>query len=263
LRKALLGLIVFCTAGAAAFHLVTMPVTVPASALPDHAPDPANGKYMFTAGGCAECHAVPVSGCDDLKIKDAETLAGGRCLKTPFGTFNVPNISPDKVSGIGNWTTLDFVTAMKRGVAPDGSYLYPAFPYPSYQRMSYEDLIDLKAYLDSLPAVKSDVPPSELRFPFNFRSGLGLWQLLYVDGKSFTPDPSASAEINRGAYLVRGPLFGVSLLAQCLRRHRQGHRIRRSGESRGQGLGAQYHAERRRHRRLERRGHRLSARNRK
>ncbi len=205
MRKALLALIVFCAAGAAAFYLVTMPVTVPASALPDHAPDPANGKYMFTAGGCAECHAVPVSGCDDLKIKDAETLAGGRCLKTPFGTFNVPNISPDKVSGIGNWTTLDFVTAMKRGVAPDGSYLYPAFPYPSYQRMSYEDLIDLKAYLDSLPAVKSDVPPSELRFPFNFRRGLGLWHLLYVDGKSFTPDPSVSAEINRGAYLVRGP----------------------------------------------------------
>ena len=94
---------------------------------------------------------------------------------------------------------------MKRGVAPDGSYLYPAFPYPSYQRMSYEDLIDLKAYLDSLPAVKSDVPPSELRFPFNFRRGLGLWHLLYVDGKSFTPDPNVSAEINRGAYLVRGP----------------------------------------------------------
>ena len=168
-------------------------------------PIPPMGNTCSRQAGCAECHAVPVSGCDDLKIKDAETLAGGRCLKTPFGTFNVPNISPDKESGIGNWTTLDFVTAMKRGVAPDGSYLYPAFPYPSYQRMSYEDLIDLKAYLDSLPAVKSDVPPSELRFPFNFRRGLGLWHLLYVDGKSFTPDPNVSAEINRGAYLVRGP----------------------------------------------------------
>ena len=62
----------------------------------------ANGKYMFTAGGCAECHAAPVKACDDLKTKDKEALAGGRCLKTPFGTFHVPNISPDKETGIGN-----------------------------------------------------------------------------------------------------------------------------------------------------------------
>ena len=126
-------------------------------------------------------------------------------LKTPFGTINVPNISPDKETGIGNWTTLDFVNAMKHGIAADGTYLYAAFPYPSYQRMTFEDLIDLKAYLDSLPAVKSEVAPSEMRFPFNIRRGLGLWNRLYVDGKSLTPDASASAEINRGAYLVRGP----------------------------------------------------------
>jgi mono/diheme cytochrome c family protein len=94
---------------------------------------------------------------------------------------------------------------MKHGIAPNGTYLYPAFPYPSYQRMTYEDLMDLKTYLDSLPAVKSSVPPSELRFPYNVRRALGLWNRLYVDGKSFMPEPGASAEINRGAYLVRGP----------------------------------------------------------
>ncbi len=204
-RKIALSLIALCVLAALAFYVATIPVGVLASALPEHAPDLANGKYLFTAGGCADCHAVPLKGCGDLKIKDAERLAGGRCLKTPFGTFNVPNISPDKETGIGNWTTLDFVTAMKRGIAPDGTYLYPAFPYTSYQRMTYEDLIDLKAYLDGLPAAKSKVPPSELRFPFNLRRGLGLWHLLYVDGKSFTPDLSASAEFNRGAYLVRGP----------------------------------------------------------
>jgi mono/diheme cytochrome c family protein len=148
---------------------------------------------------------VPVKACDDLNTKDKEVLAGGRCLKTPYGIFHAPNISPDKETGIGTWNTLDFVNAMKRGVAPDGSYLYPAFPFTSYQRMSYEDLIDLKAYLDSLPAVRSEVPPHELRFPFNLRRGLGLWHRLYVDGTSFTPDPEASAELNRGAYLVRGP----------------------------------------------------------
>ena len=205
MRKALLALLALAVAGALVFYLLTIPATVPASALPAHAPDLANGKYVFTAAGCAECHAAPVKGCDDLKTKEKDVLAGGRCLKTPFGIFHVPNISPDKETGIGNWTTVDFVNAMKRGVAPDGSYLYPAFPYASYQRMSYEDLIDLKAYLDSLPAVKSEVPPHELGFPFNIRRGLGLWHRLYVDGESFVPDPHASAELNRGAYLVRGP----------------------------------------------------------
>ena len=205
MRRALLALLVLGAAGALAFYLVTMPVTVPASALPAHTPDLANGKYIFTAGGCANCHAVPREGCGDLKIRQAEILAGGRCLKTPFGTFNVPNISPDKATGIGSWTTLDFVNAMKHGVAPDGTHLYPAFPYPSYQRMTYEDLIDLKAYLDTLPAVNNKVPPSALRFPYNVRRALGLWDRVYVDGKSFTPDPNASAKINRGAYLVQGP----------------------------------------------------------
>jgi mono/diheme cytochrome c family protein len=205
LRRALLALLALVIAGAIVFYLLTMPATVPASALPAHAPDLANGKYMFAAGGCAECHAVPLKKCDDLKTKEKDVLAGGRCLKTPFGVFHVPNISPDKETGIGNWTTVDFVNAMKQGIGPGGVHVYPAFPYSSYQRMTYEDLIDLKAYLDSLPAVKSEVPAHELSFPFNIRRTLGVWQKLYVDGQSFTPDPKASAELNRGAYLVMGP----------------------------------------------------------
>jgi len=116
-----------------------------------------------------------------------------------------PKHFSDKETGIGNWTTVDFVNAMKHGIGPGGEHLYPAFPYSSYQRMTYEDLIDLKAYLDTLPAVKNEVPPHELSFPFNIRRGLGLWQILYVDGKSFTPDAKANAELNRGAYLVMGP----------------------------------------------------------
>jgi len=205
LRRALLALLAVIAAGAIVFYLLTVPVTVPASALPDHAPDLANGKYMFTAGGCAECHAAPLKKCDDLKIKDEDELMGGRCLKTPFGVFHVPNISPDKETGIGNWTTVAFVNAMKRGIAPGGVHLYPAFPYTSYQRMAYEDLIDLKAYLDTLPAVNNKVPAHELRFPYNIRRGLGLFQRLYVDGKTLAPDPKVSAELNRGAYLVLGP----------------------------------------------------------
>lgn len=199
------ALIVVAVVGAIAFFVLTMPRTVPASALPAHTPDLANGEYMFTAGGCAECHAVPLAKCKDTKTKDKTMLAGGRCLKTPFGTFNVPNISPDKETGIGTWTTLDFVNAMKRGIGPGGEHLYPAFPYTSYQRMTYADLIDLKAYLDTLPAVSNEVPPHELTFPYNIRRALGLWQLLYVDGKTLKPNPHKSAAFNRGAYLVEGP----------------------------------------------------------
>ena len=206
MRRALLVLLALGVAGALAFYLLTMPVTVPASALPDdHVADVANGKIMFTAGGCAECHAAPAGACDDLDVKDETVLAGGRCLKTDFGTFHVPNISPDEATGIGTWTVLDFVNAMKRGIAPGGVHLYPAFPYTSYQRMSYADLIDLKAYLDTLPAVSHEVPAHALRFPYNIRRGIGLFQRLYVDGETQTPDPEASDAVNRGAYLVLGP----------------------------------------------------------
>ena len=203
--RTLLVLFVLAAVSAVAFYVLTMPRAIEVSALPTHSPDLANGKYMFTAGGCAECHAAPLKACDDRKTKNKELLAGGRCLKTPFGTFNVPNISPDKETGIGAWSTLDFINAMKLGMAPEGEHLYPAFPYTSYQRMSFEDLSDLKAYLGSLPAVKSEVPEHDLAFPFNIRRGLGLWQRLYVDGKSFVADPGASAAVNRGAYLVLAP----------------------------------------------------------
>jgi mono/diheme cytochrome c family protein len=201
----LIVLLALGVAGAIVFYLLTIPVTVPASALPDdHVPDIGNGETMFTAGGCAECHAAPAGACDDLDIKDETVLAGGRCLKTDFGTFHVPNISSDKETGIGTWTTLDFVNAMKRGVAPGGVHLYPAFPYTSYQRMSYADLIDLKAYLDTLPAISNESRAHALRFPFNIRRGVGLFQRLYVDGKTLTPDADASDALNRGTYLVLG-----------------------------------------------------------
>lgn len=200
LRKLGLTIVVLAVIGGAAFWFMTTPRTLAASALPAHQPDLANGEYMFWAGGCTSCHAAPGAAGDD-KLK----LAGGVSLSTPFGKFVAPNISPDPEFGIGGWSTLDFVNAMKFGVAPDGMHLYPAFPYTSYQRMKLEDLIDLKAYLDTLPKVAVAAPPHELSFPFNIRRGLGLWQWLYVDGKTFEPNPAVSDAINRGAYLVEGP----------------------------------------------------------
>jgi mono/diheme cytochrome c family protein len=161
---------------------------------------------MFFAGGCASCHAAPATAaCDNPKIKDKFTLAGGRCLKTPFGTFYAPNISPDKESGIGGWSNRQFIKAMKEGMSPKGEHYYPVFPYTSYQRMRESDLLDLKAFLDTLPAIKSQVPDHDLALPFRLRQTLGLWKWMFLDGETFKPDPKKSAKLNRGAYLVEGP----------------------------------------------------------
>ena len=107
--------------------------------------------------------------------------------------------------GIGGWTEPQFLTAMKKGAAPDGEHLYPIFPYTSFQRMTDSDLRDLFAYLKTLPAVRGRAPDANLYFPFNFRRLMGGWKLLFLDGKTFVPDPTKSAAWNRGAYLVNGP----------------------------------------------------------
>jgi mono/diheme cytochrome c family protein len=199
-RKIVLGLIVLALLGVGAFYLLTIPRTIGAGDLPPHTADLANGETMFWAGGCESCHAAV-----DAKGDDVLKLGGGRALTTAFGTFHVPNISPDPEHGIGKWSLADFVTAMKFGIAPGGVHLYPAFPYTSYQRMKIEDIIDLKAFMDTLPKVADASQPHELPFPFNIRRGVGLWQLRYVDGHTFQPDPAKSEAQNRGAYLVEGP----------------------------------------------------------
>ena len=198
LRKVLILVVLIALAGAAAFWFVTTPVVVPASALPARTPDLANGREMFYAGGCTACHATP--GQDDKS-----RLGGGFALKSPFGTFYVPNISPDLDDGIGRWSEADFVTAMTKGTSPDGRHYFPAFPYSSYQRMRVEDLRDLFAHLKTLPAVKGRVRDHDMAFPFNIRRLVGGWKFLFLDGKPFVPDASKSAAWNRGAYLVNGP----------------------------------------------------------
>jgi mono/diheme cytochrome c family protein len=200
IRKLFLLAIVLAVIGAGVFWVLTWPTTLATGDLPPHQPDVANGAYIFAAGGCNSCHAAPGAKGDD-KLK----LSGGLALATPFGKFHVPNISPDPEHGIGQWTLAEFVTSMKYGVGREGAHLYPAFPFASYQRMRIEDMIDLKAYLDTLPPVATSAPPHELPFPFNIRRGLGLWKLLYVDGSTLEPDPDKTAQLNRGAYLVRGP----------------------------------------------------------
>mgnify|MGYP001308185778 CR=1 FL=1 len=200
LRRIVVAVVVAALVGGGVFWWLTEPVRVDAAQLPDHTPDLANGERMFWAGGCASCHAAP-----GARGEDKLRLVGGLAMPTPFGTFRVPNITPDRETGIGGWSTADFVTAMTKGVSPSGEHLYPAFPYTSYQRMRIEDLIDLKAFLDTLPAVADAVPPSDVAFPFSIRRGIGLWKLLYLDGEPYRPDPAYSPEAQAGGYLVEGP----------------------------------------------------------
>jgi len=193
--------------GAGILLILASPRAIPERALTPYKPDHVNGETMFNAGGCAACHTAPAASgkCDDPKGGDRRELAGGRCLRTPFGTFYAPNISPDKETGIGGWREIDFVNAMLRGVSPEGRHYYPVFPYTSYQRMSLKDVRDLKAYMDTLPPVRAPNHGHELAFPYSLRRGIGLWKLVYLEGSSFAPDPANGEEINRGAYLAEGP----------------------------------------------------------
>jgi mono/diheme cytochrome c family protein len=198
LRKVVVVGAVAALIALAALWILSIPTTVPASTLGPRTPDLANGKEMFYAGGCASCHAVP-------KQEDKTRLGGGLALRSPFGTFYVPNISSDRTEGIGTWSEAQFITAMVKGTSPAGEHLFPAFPYTSYQRMTFDDLRDLFAYLRTLPAVTGKVRDHDVPFPFNIRWAVGLWKLLFLDGKPFVPDQSQSAQWNRGAYLVNAP----------------------------------------------------------
>lgn len=197
MRRLILGLLIIVVIGIGAFWAATTPAMIAAGAFGPHTPDLANGKTMFYAGGCAACHAT--------NQDEGTRLGGGFEMKTRFGSFFAPNISPDPKDGIGAWSEADFVTAMWKGTSPNGRHYFPAFPYPSYQRMKLDDVRDLFAFLKTLPAVQGRAPGHTLRFPYGIRRVLGLWKLLYLDGTPFTADPAQSAQWNRGAYLVNGP----------------------------------------------------------
>lgn len=182
---------------------LTAPRPLDDGAIPDHVPDPVAGEQVFWAGGCASCHATPVNGRrarGDMKLR----LGGGEELDTPFGLFRVPNISPHPEDGIGNWTTLQFINAMQRGVAPDGRHYYPSFPYASYVRMPTEDLIDLKAYIDTLPSIEGRVEEHELGFPWSVRRAIGFWKRLYLDADPVIDTSDADTLVQRGQALVEG-----------------------------------------------------------
>ena len=159
------------------------------------AQDAKRGEYVSKAAGCLGCHTE--------EKKDAVSYAGGRALKTPFGTFYGPNITPHKEAGIGAWAEADFMRAMREGRRPDGANLFPAFPYPSFTRMSDADLKDLWAYLRSLPANATPSRPHELGFFYRWRFLVSIWKWFFFTAGPMVPDAAKSAVLNRGAYLVQ------------------------------------------------------------
>lgn len=154
-----------------------------------------HGRYLTTVGDCAACHTLPGSG---------HQLAGGRAIETPFGELLAPNITPDPETGIGAWTDDEFVNALTKGAGRHGTRLYPAMPYTYMTKTSREDALAIRAYLNTLPAVRNDVKSNQLPFPFNIRWTMDVWDALFFTPAPFKPVPGKSAEWNRGAYLAEG-----------------------------------------------------------
>jgi len=153
------------------------------------------GRYVAQLGDCVACHTD----------KGGAEMAGGLALETPFGTLWSTNITPDATTGIGGWSFGAFDRAMRRGVSADGHRLYSAMPYPSYAKISDEDMRALWAYLNhGVKAVAQVNRPSGMHFPFNLRFGLAYWDAVFVEGKPFQPDAGKDAVWNRGAYLAQG-----------------------------------------------------------
>lgn len=192
------------------------------AALRAHAPDPDNGARVFWAGGCAGCHAAPGLTMAD-PVDRRLVLSGGRALVSDFGTFRAPNVSMDPVYGIGGWTLEQFARAMLHGVGPGGQHYYPAFPYTSYRQVLPQDIADLWAFWQGLPADATPSVAPDLPWPLRLRRAIGLW-------KALTPAPAqpiaghtaghADDARARGRYLVEA-------LAHCGECHTPRDRIGR------------------------------------
>lgn len=152
------------------------------------------GKYLVTLGDCAACHTQA----------GQPVFSGGRPLPTPYGVFYPPNITPDRTTGIGSWTEQDFYRAMHDGIRRDGAYLYPAFPFPAFTRLTRADVDAIWAYLRSVPAVRKANTPNQLDWPYSMRGLMRIWRMLYFRPGTYEPDPKQSPAWNRGAYLVTG-----------------------------------------------------------
>jgi mono/diheme cytochrome c family protein len=153
------------------------------------------GRYLAVLGDCAGCHTAP----------GGQPFAGGLALQTPFGTIVAPNITPDRDTGIGNWTDDEFLAALHEGRGHNGTRLYPAMPYPAYTKMTDADVLAMRAYFATVAPVNNMVIANQLPFPLNIRFAMVFWNGLNFTSGRYQPSPQKSAEWNRGAYLVEGP----------------------------------------------------------
>ena len=206
MRRILLLLTGLVIVAAGAFFALSQPLRVTPEDLAGLAGDAARGETVFWASGCASCHAA-----EDAEGEARLVLSGGRRLVSDFGTFVSPNVSMDPDHGIGDWTQEDFVTAVAYGTSPEGVHYYPSLPYPSYALAETQDLVDLWAFWQTLPASDAASQPHELAFPFTIRRGVGLWNLLNVP-EDFVLTGDLSAEVARGRYLAEA-------LAHCAECH--------------------------------------------
>jgi mono/diheme cytochrome c family protein len=157
-------------------------------------PEAERGKYLAVIGDCVGCHTN----------HNQPTYSGGRPLSAGFGVVYSSNITPDKPTGIGNWTADQFYRAMHKGISASGKHLYPAFPYPYFTHIARADTNALFAYLKTLKPVRAIPPKDRLVFPFNIRTGMIAWNAMFLDARPFAADQSKSAAWNRGAYIVNG-----------------------------------------------------------
>ena len=186
-------MLVVALLAAAAGWFLTRPGTLEPDRFADLAGSAEAGEVVFWASGCASCHAP--SGAENRVI-----LEGGYEIKSDFGTFVAPNISPHPEAGIGNWSLVDFANAVLMGTSLDGAHYYPSFPYATYRRMTDQDVADLWAFLRTLPESDTPSAPHRLAFPFNIRLSIGGWKFLYAD--DVWVQPAETPELERGRYLV-------------------------------------------------------------
>lgn len=196
-RRAPILLFVGALGVASVVGLMAWPIGVePSNTLEALEGNPDRGAYLARASGCIACHSNFEGG--------GAPLAGGAPLETPFGTFHPPNLTMDPDHGIGAWAVSDLARAVRQGISPHGDPYYPAFTYPFYARFTDQEIADLWAAFQTVPAVPEPSPPHEVRFPFDQRWGLKLWRAAYLTQPDTGPVEAQGDAWNRGKWLVRG-----------------------------------------------------------
>lgn len=187
--------------GAVTGWVLTAPDTLTQAEVAGFEPDLERGEVVFFAAGCASCHTATDNETAGNEIEGEIILSGGKKFATEFGTFIAPNITSDKQHGIGDWSKLQFVNAVLKGVGTQNQHYYPAFPYASYSKMTLSDAVSLYGYLQKITPSSTPSQTSDVSFPFNIRRGLGMWKLLFAYDQ-WVVKGELSEQQSHGRYLV-------------------------------------------------------------